>query len=544
MRNVILALLLALVLGVGGHSTQPRTIAQTGDAVTLSSADPGTRLPLTPGTTGSVSYGVEVTLTSAATAPLRLVGRADGQGDPIPLGPDLTVMSGTNRMDVTGSYSPPASGVRWLVVQAVLGSPDLPLAQTTLPPYVVMAPLTSDSTTAYYAPNLSPDLAQAYLNAYDAAVQEIGTALDSFTNTGIPLFLTSDRNMFEQTMLAWGYTPAEAAVRKASLVAVNRDNGILLNVAAHSSGADIRIVGHEYAETRFVALQPGNQGAGWFWDGLADTLGLQLAADFPNTQCDIDALRIHDWVTALNAIRDGTYQPLSDITTAAQWAVNYQHSALQYAEGYTAVEYWQNHFGLSSLIQFVQTPKSSPDDFAGAVQAVLGISTGQFEQDYFANMRTQLDQPPPPVPVSVHLAAGGITPQTAISLTSYYGNGGQGRAFTTSAPLMPGDYNFIFNSDGSVDSIDNAIKLTESAISYPPAQDGRLYVDINYPGYQGQAQQDGREILHLVASHGRAGVDSGYFSANSSKRNEFRSGDCLAPWPDGNRISSTATSSP
>jgi len=270
---------------------------------------------------------------------------------------------------------------------------------------------------------------------------------------------------------------------------------------------------------------------------MADTFGMRLASQLPDGGCSADSLATNYWKTALMAIRDGSYLPLASITTAAQWVANYNTPAesVQYAEDYTAVHYWQDQHGFDSLIQLVKQQKTSNSDFAPALQQVLGVSEDQFEGAYQADLRSHLNDAPLAIPVTVHISDAGATASTSLRLSQYSGSG-QGTTYESPPGISAGDYAFTFQNDGTVTSDDSKVTLTGSPTTFPPAQQGRLYAEIEHPSYQGLTGADGREILRLNDMFGRAGLAAQYYFVNSDSSLQPLSGNCVAPWPDGNQI--------
>jgi hypothetical protein len=400
-----------------------------------------------------------------------------------------------------------------------------------------MDSLTGQHCVVYYSPSVGSDVAQTYVTTFDTAWQFIGDTLNSYRSDPFTVYLPADSDTFQKLLIAAGYSPAGAAVDAVGAANVNNGHGTMWSNWPANGRADLVGVGHEYAEDRFVAIQPGNQGAGWFWDGLADTLGLRMTALLPGASCDFR--RMTRYRAGLFAIRDGSYEPLGSIVTVAQWTANGGLSGRRYGEGFLAVQYWLRRFGLGSLVQFVQQPKQQPSDFTAALQQVLGISADQFESDFLAAMQPVLDQPPVAVPITVHVDAKGVTPQSYIYVAVYAGPT-QGQLFRTPSDLAPDDYTFTLGADGTVVSADDKTTLTSAPLTYTASNQGTVFIDINHPAYQGKAGADGHEGLQVIDIFGRAGLVHGFFGTNSGNMLEEKTGDGLGPWPDGNWIRADA----
>lgn len=575
----ILGIAVTWAMGVLLFAT-PQGVHSAGDTLVLQSQTPF-RLPLAPGAENALRFTFNVNLSSAPAA-LRVVGYAESKGEPIALTQEAPVAVGPHNgaagITIAGTYTPPATGVRWLTVKAVLGPAQQPLATAALPPYLIMGASTGSRSVVYYSPLVSPVLAGAYSKGYDASWQNIGDVFNSFNNKTYHLFLAGDTDTFEQSLIGLFGTPeADAAIIKPVISAVNsaRYNGMVINMGRLGAAVPFSLIGHEYAENRFRALQPGNEAAGWFWDGMADLLGIRVADAIPEARCDAEGLRIRRWRTAANGIRDGAYLPLGGIETWEQWRTNLPDAgktSLQYAEGATAVEYLQERFGFSTLVKLVAQPKTV-GQLGAAVQQVTNTTVEQVERDYLAAMRAKIGQPPPPIEVSVHLDAAGITTRTFIYLEPHYAVGGTGTGYRTPSGLAPGDYRFQIQADGAVRSLDDKVKLTAyPATSGGAAREGRIYIGINHPVFQGQAGVDGREELTMIGIHGRAGLTGRHYvnptgtaatwrvaaveeedwepvrlepddaDSPGAAAIEPQPGDCLAPWPDGNRIAASYAS--
>ncbi len=566
-RLAIIVVAGVLLLGSPGNAIS------AGDTLALQSQTPF-RLPLAPGRDNALSFTFNVNL-ATAPAVLRVFGYAEGTGAAIALTPDTLVNvgahQGTSGVQVSGPYTPPASGARWLTVQAVLGPADQPLATAALPPYLIMAAAKGSRAVTYYSSGISPALADGYTKGYDNAWQTIGDLFNSFNDKTYNLFLAGDTDIFEQALIASLAVPAaEAAVDKQAVSAVNsaRYNAMVVHLGRAGPDVPVSTIGHEYAENRFNALQPGNQGAGWFWDGMADLLGIRVA-EASGSSCDAEGLRIRRWRASANGIRDGSYLPLGGIETRDQWFANFSDSAkivLQYAEGYTAVEYMEGRLGLPALLKLVTQPKTV-GQLGTAVQQATNTTVDQIERDYLASVRASIGQPPPAAQVSVHLDPAGVTSRTTIYLEPHYGPGGSGTGYRTALGIAAGDYLFEIAGDGTVRSLDNKVKLTAYTTTAGVAQEGRVYSGINHPAFQGQAAVDGREEIAMIGIHGRGGVTQRQFVnptgtttaawriagaeeeehepvwleldgpyANGAASIEPQAGDCRGPWPDGNRI--------
>jgi hypothetical protein len=543
-RRIVLTLLLAAF----AVRTPARAAGQIGDSVSLESTNPALRLPLIAGQENQVTLALTANLASKDSAPLRLVARAEGNGDPVPIGDVVEVQRGTTQVTVSADYKAPATGPRWLTIQAILGPSTWPLAQSDPATFVVMNISSGAHADVYSSPLLSPDLAQAYASDFDAIWQQVGAIFNSYESQPQVILLPADFETFEATLLSLDYTAADATARRQAaeanqISALNHSGAIIFSVPNTGPTADPLTLAHEYTETRVLALQPGNQGAGWFWDGLAETVAFRLAPLFTDAGCGATSKAMSYWRTAMMAVRDDTYVPLADITTQAQWIANYKDDARQYAEGYTAVQYWQQRFGFDSLVQFVAYPKEQPDDFDSAFWQILGIDQSQFESDYVAAMHRKLDSAPLTIPVTVHLDSEGVTPATFVYLTSSFGEE-SGATFRTPPGLPPGDYSFEIESDGTVASTDGRTQLTQLPYSFPAADQGRLYLGIEHPSYEGQSGFDGAEVLRLDDLYGRAGLSRQYYFVNSTSAAESTPGNCLSPWPDGNQISVSIPTNP
>jgi len=410
------------------------------------------------------------------------------------------------------------------------------LAQSSPPSLPAMANLTGQHCTVYYSASVDAGFAQTYADDFDIAWKYVGDTLNSYRTDNFTIYLPADPGTFEQLLLAGGVSASMAAAFKTSAPNVNNNRGTMwVNLGLNSPPRiDVVGIGHEYTEDRCVALQPGNQAAGWFWDGLADTLGSRMSALVAGATCDFR--RITRWRDAMLAIRDGHFLSLAGIVTNAQWSPNIgtPAGAVEYGEGFAAVQYWLQRFGLASLVQFVQAPKQQVSDFASAMQKVTSISADQFERDYLAAMRSHLNDPLVTVPLSVHLDPNGVTPQTAIFLQV---NAAAGQIFRTDSGLAAGDYLFTLQPDGTVASADGKTTLQATGHLYDPASEGNIFVNIDHPAYQGQAGTDGREGLELIDIFGRAGLVHSFFASHITNAIEEKTGDCLAAWPDGNSIS-------
>lgn len=181
----LFSILAALIVGATAWLPPALPSAGAADSIVL----PARRfVPTTPvGSGGSLSLSstFDVTLSSAASAPLQPLGYEDGAVPGIPLGSPSTVPSGTHTgsggITVTSGYTA-KPGLRWLSLKAVLGPPDQPLASLDLRPYVVMDELASGFNVKVYAPpGIAPALATSYAEGYEAAWKQIGRCLTRST---------------------------------------------------------------------------------------------------------------------------------------------------------------------------------------------------------------------------------------------------------------------------------------------------------------------------------------------------------------------------
>ncbi|MSQ27685.1 MAG: hypothetical protein EXR51_06065 [Dehalococcoidia bacterium] len=332
-------------------------------------------------------------------------------------------------------------------------------------------------------------------------------------------------------------------------------------------------IGHEYAENRFAALASGNQGSGWFWDGMADLLGLRVGESFADGRCEGERFRLSRWTGAMNALKESRYLPLTGIETRSQWLANASDPAkwsLQYAQGQVAVSYWEQRFGLASLVKMVKQPKTA-GQLGTALQQVTGLSMETFEQEFLSAARPFAAAPSPPVPVTVHLDPAGVTAQTTIFFDTLYGDVPTGSRFRTPRCLAPGDYQFEVMSDGTVRILDGKTTLVRSAVTYSASfTKGRIFAVISSPAYRGLGGSGGSEQLIMRAIFGRSAAESRVFvpatpaasgahltgtqaseagsdfepqlAEDLDAVNELPPGDCSDAWPDRNRISAATQS--
>ncbi|MBI2887652.1 MAG: hypothetical protein HYY02_10645 [Chloroflexi bacterium] len=531
----VLASLVLLALSITLPVTPP-ALAAEGDTLAAQALSPSVRFPLAPGVAANIRLTLRVTLASAAAESVRLVGFSEGKGDAIPLSADVPVTQATTQVALTGSYTPPATGVRWLAVKAVLGPTVEPLAQLTLRPYLVMDSVVGERSIAYFTPGISPDLAHAYNAVYNSAWQKMKDDLDLVTTPQYELFLAADPDVFEQAMVALANeNPSYAAMVKNSSGGFEiggRDAMVINNVVREGSYINVSRIGHEYTHNFFP-------GSNWYGEGIPDLLGVRLSYAVAGARCQAEDRIMGRWADTLNGLRDGKYLPLSAISTREQWRANASDVGAfgrQYGEGYTAVEYWESRHGFAAIAKFLKHPKGATD-FAAAFAEVTGQPPEQFEQDYLAALRAKLDQPPPSIPLTIRLAAAGITPQTHIYFNTLYGPTTQGQGFRTPRGLAPGDYAFEIGPDGAVRSTDGKTTLEPFPVTLTGSPRGRSFVVIDRPGYRGTANVEGAQILRLLAVHGRAGLVQRHFQPSTAGvPSEFPAGDCLDPWPDGNRI--------
>ncbi len=574
----LFSVLLACLVGVAAGLPPFLPTAAAGDSIALPASRFVPAAPVAGGGNISLSFTFDVTLSSAASAPLQLLGYEDGVGPGIPLGPASAVSGGTHTgvgaIPVTGSYTA-KPGLRWLSVKAVLGVPDQPLATLNLRPHLVMDGLGKGPNVGVYAsPGLTPDLAQSYAEGYEAAWKQIGALFDSFNDKTYLIYLAGDRDVYEQGMIGFfNAPPDQAAALKTQTGGLNSAslNAMIVYVGT-ATKASLLLIGHEYAENRFAALASGNQGSGWFWDGLADLLGLRVEESTPEGRCQGERFRMTRWVSTMNGLNEGKYLPLPAIETRAQWFANAADPAkfaLQYAEGYVAVSYWELRLGLASLVKMVKQPKTV-GQLGTALQQVTGLSMETFEQEFLSTVRPFAAAPAPTVPITVHLAPAGATGQTPIFFNTLSGDPAAGLGFQTPRGLAAGDYQFTVDPDGTVRSADGKTTLRTFSPTFSAPSKGRIFVGIGAPGYKGVAGSGGTQQLSLRAVFGRSSAETRVFvpaapavsamHLNGSEAgqdgpepaprfteelgavNEVPSGDCLDPWPDGNRITATTNS--
>ena len=565
-RTAFLVLLSASVLFLLRETPAPAQAAV--DTIAMRSRTPGVFTPVAPGGAGTFTYNLNIAVNTVPQTVVRLIGYEDGKGSAVTLSEDLAVTGGSHvgsaSIAVAAAYTPSA-GTRWLAVKAVLGAGTSPLATVDLPATLVMTTYDSTRVSVYSSVGVAADAINGYAAAYDAAWQQIGAQLGSYNDAHYAIYLTADPDTYEQVLLMLGVSPNEAAAAKTGSTAFNSSRNIM-TVKGPVTAASYTTMGHEYAENRFHALLPGNQGAGWFWDGMADAFGLQVADGVPAARCQASSLRMSRWSTALNAVRDNRYLPLASIETHDQWFANLGDAAknpAQYAEGYAAVEYLINRYGLSKVIDLIKAPKS-PGNLDAALTAVFGAATAALEQDFLATVRPNIGAPAPPIQVTVHLDPQGTTSQTYILLDTYFPADGTGLAFSTRRNVPPGDYAFEITGDGNVRSTDGKATLTSRKLGVSSNIRGRVLVGVGDPKYAGSTGTGGLELLGLLAVHGRAGLSyKSYQVADASTKSalagagdqeppllsdtdnmpdtvlEATVGDCLSAWPDGNQITAT-----
>jgi len=570
-RLIAISILLAVGLAVADSPTSVRAAA---DTMTVSSLSPSTVLPLAPSVATSFTVKLNIALSNSAQESVRLVGLEDGKGTPIALSSDVPVTGGshigTGAITVSASYTP-GPAARWLAVQAVLGPAAQPLATLALQPYLVMSTTLRSKVTIFYSPGVSADLASKYAAAYDLTWQKVGDLLGSYKENSIAIFLAADADVYDQAFIAFGASPAVAAIFKTSSGAVSMAALNLIMVKLTSGENDVRVVtlGHEYTHNRFSALLAIGTGSWWLGEGMADTMGLLLAESVPAARCEADSLLMSRWLNALDGIRDGRYLPLNSIETPSQWTANRgdaAKNALQYAEGYTTAEYLKNRFGMSKLLQVAKQPKAL-GNLEAAVQQVMGVGMTQLEQDYLAYARQHLNEAPATIKITIRLDAAGTNAQTRIVFNVLYTSGTEGLGFQTARGLAPGDYAFEIAGNGTVRSTDSKAALTQFKANMTGFPRGRALVMVQDPTYRGQTGVAGAnryEQLAVLGAYGRAGLSYRRFQFPDTTTGtalgmvpqgidnapvgmgepadsldsafEFPAGDCLGSWPDGNRI--------
>lgn len=270
LRFIIIGIFLAVGLAAVDSPTSTRAAA---DTMAVSSRSSSTLIPLAPGVATSFTVKLNIALNNSAQESVRLVGLEDGKGTAIALSSDVPVSggshTGTGAVTVDASYTP-GPAARWLAVQAVLGPATQPLATLTLQPYLVMGATQGSKVTTFYSPSVSPELASKYAAAYDLTWQKIGDVLGSYNENPYAIFLAADADVYEQGMIAFGTSRAEATAAKINTSAVNYSGLNLMMVKMTSAGVDVGVVtlGHEYAENRSTPCWPtmrGLAGSGTAW---------------------------------------------------------------------------------------------------------------------------------------------------------------------------------------------------------------------------------------------------------------------------------------
>jgi len=148
-------------------------------------------------------------------------------------------------------------------------------------------------------------------------------------------------------------------------------------------GADF--IGHEYSHRIIEQIAGLNSQVNykWFDEGLATEEGVRTLSHI--SPSDAAPLRAYYRKAAKEALRAGTYIPLNQLTTDAQWVYWMQGPNVYYIYYQTAavMEYLVNGFGMPTVQSIlIQIGQGSP--FSVAFETVSGKSVDQFEAEFLA----------------------------------------------------------------------------------------------------------------------------------------------------------------
>jgi len=152
-------------------------------------------------------------------------------------------------------------------------------------------------------------------------------------------------------------------------------------------GADF--IGHEYSHRVIEQIAGLNSQVNykWFDEGLATEEGVRTLSHIsPN---DAAPLRAYYRKATKEALQAGTYIPLNQLTTEAQWQYWMQGPNIYYIYYQTAaaMEYMANGFGMPTIQSIlIQIGQGNP--FPVAFETVLGKSVDQFEAEFLAWLPT------------------------------------------------------------------------------------------------------------------------------------------------------------